>query len=78
VIARQILLRLLVGVSFWIVLVAGCFLSSFLHPSSLAFVGLALLYLWYVYIPVSVAAVSVVWLMVQRVARLQRAKPSVL
>jgi hypothetical protein len=68
VIVQKMLMRLLVAIGLWIILIAGCFFYSFLRSSSLAYVGLALLYLWYVYIPVSLAAVSIVWCIVQRTA----------
>ena len=51
------------------VLIAGCFLYSFLHPSNLAFAGLAFLTLWYFYIPFLLALVSLVWIVVQRIAK---------
>jgi len=69
VIVRKLLLRLLVAVSLWIALIAGCFVYSFLHPSDLAFAGLAFLALWYFYIPFLLAIVSLAWVAVQRIAK---------
>jgi hypothetical protein len=53
--------RFLAAVALWAVLTSGCFVFSFLHPSMLAYVGLGLLVLWYFWIPVLLALVSVVW-----------------
>ena len=69
VFVRNFVQRLLVALSLWIVLIASCFLYSFLHPSGLAFAGLAFLTLWYFYIPFLLALVSIVWILVQRIAK---------
>jgi uncharacterized membrane protein len=75
-IARKVLMWLLVAVALWAFLVAGCFLCAFLRPSSLAYVALALLYLWYLYIPALWVIVSIVWLAMQQCARLRRTASS--
>lgn len=68
VIARKLLVRLLVAVTLWLLVIAGCFLYSFLHPSLVADLGLALLVLWYIYIPLMWCIVSVAWPDMQRLA----------
>jgi hypothetical protein len=52
-------------------LIAGCLLYNFLRPSPLAYVGLAFLVLWYVYIPIQF--VAAVWPLVQKIARPRKA-----
>jgi hypothetical protein len=74
VFVRKLVERLLVTLTLWIALVAVCFLYSFLHPSGLAYAGLAFLTLWYFYIPFLLALVSLVWLAVQRIAKTQTGK----
>jgi len=64
-IAMKLLSRLLVAVSLWLLLVAACFLQ----PRSLGYAGVALLHLWYFYIPFLLAIVSVAWFIVRRSAR---------
>ena len=78
VIARQVLTRLLVAVGLWVLLIAGCILYSFLHPSPVAYIGLALLILWYVYIPLLWCVVSIAWPIVKKVLQLRRASSSLL
>ena len=73
-IARKVLKRLLVAVGLWVLIIVGCFLYSFLHPSSMAYVALALLVLWYFYIPFLLAVVSIAWFTVQKLAELRRAR----
>jgi len=65
-IVRRALARLLLAVGLWFLLIAACFLYSYIRPSSLAYVGLAFLDLWYFYIPFLLVVVSVVWFFVQR------------
>jgi len=73
VIARKVLKRLLVAVGLWVLLIASCFLYSSLHPSRLAYLGEALLVLWYFYIPYLLAVVSIAWFNAQELAKLGRA-----
>ena len=65
-------MRLAVTLATWALLILGCFLYSYLHPSSLAYVGLFLLYGWYVYIPVLLVFVSVGWFITQRIRNTQK------
>jgi hypothetical protein len=69
VFVRKLVQRLLVALSLWVVLIAGCFLYSFLHPSNLAFAGLDFLTLWYFYIPFLLTLVCLVWIAVQRIVK---------
>ncbi len=71
-IVGKVLTRLLMAIGLWILLTAGCFLYSFVRPSSLAYVALALLYGWYVYIPLLLAVVSIAWLVRGKMTRERR------
>ena len=70
---RLILKWLFAAVALWALLIAFCFLYSFLHPSRLAYAGLAFLVLWYVYIPILFVVVAAVWPLVQKIARPRKA-----
>jgi hypothetical protein len=72
VIVRGLLTRLAVTLAVWVLLIVGCFLFSYLFPSSLAYVGLALLYGWYVCIPMLLIFVSIGWLITQRIRNMQK------
>lgn len=67
-IARRVLKRLLAAIGLWLFLTAGCFL----YPSRISYAGVALLYLWYAYIPALFVVVSVAWFMAQQFARLRK------
>jgi hypothetical protein len=58
---KYVVKRFLVAFVLWAVLTAGSFVFSFLHPSSLAYAGLGLLVLWYLWIPILLALVSIAW-----------------
>jgi hypothetical protein len=64
VIAKILLLRILVSIGLWMLLMVVCFLK----PSYLGYAGLALLHLWYIYIPFLLVVVSAIWRLVQRIA----------
>ncbi len=66
---RLILKQLLATVALWALLIAFCFLYSFLHPSRLAYAGLALLVLWFVYIPLLFLIVFAAWPVAQSAGR---------
>jgi hypothetical protein len=65
VIAKILLLRIVVPIGLWMLLMAACFPK----PSYLGHAGLALLHLWYIYIPFLLVVVSAIWLLVQRIAQ---------
>jgi hypothetical protein len=67
---RTFLVRLGAAVAFWAGSILFCFLYSYVHPSSLAYVGLALIVGWYFYIPVLVVIVSVIWFLAGRSKRI--------
>ncbi len=64
-IAKKLLARILVAVGLWVSLMAVCFALR----SYLGYAGLALLYLWYFYIPFLLVIVTFAWFMVQTFAR---------
>ena len=72
---KEVLKWLLAALALWAMLIASCFLYSYLHPSTLAYVGLALLVLWYLYIPVLFVVVAITWRLGQKLVgrRRQRA-----
>jgi hypothetical protein len=70
---RQILMRLLVAVRLWALLIAGIALYCFLRPSPVAYIGLAMLILWYVYIPLLWCVVSIAWPIMKKLSQLRRA-----
>ena len=70
----KVLIRLVVAVCMWVLLAAVCFLYSFMHPSGLALAGLALLVLWYFYIPFFFVVVSVAWFTAEKVAERRQGK----
>jgi hypothetical protein len=70
----KLLLQLLVALVLWVLLIAVCFLYSFIRPSELAMVGLGLLVLWYFYIPFFFAVVSIAWFSTEKVAAQRRAR----
>lgn len=69
---RLSLKQLLATVALWALLIAFCFLYSFLHPSRLAYAGLALLVLWFVYIPLLFLIVFAAWPVAQSIAGRKR------
>jgi len=70
---RQILKWLFAAVALWALLIGCCFLYSFLRPSPLAYLGLALLVLWYIHIPMLFVVVVAVWPVLHKVAGLLKA-----
>jgi hypothetical protein len=68
---QKVLFRLLVTLGLWALLIAGCFLYSFLHPSAAGYVGLGLLVLWYFWIPFLFGLVSLSWFTFQKLAQRQ-------
>jgi hypothetical protein len=68
----KILMRLIAAVALWAAVIAVCFLYSFLHPSLVAYIGLAMLVLWYLYIPFLWCVVSIAWPIVQKLSQLRR------
>lgn len=73
-IARQVLTRLLVAVVLRALLIAACFLFSSLRLFNLGYMGLALLFLWYLYIPLLWTFVSMAWPIVQWLFQMRRAR----
>jgi|CZKS01.1.fsa_nt_gi hypothetical protein len=73
VIAKEILVRLVVAVCLWALLIGGSILSGYVRPSLLPLAGLALLVLWYLYIPLLWCVVTIAWSAVQRLAQLRGA-----
>ena len=69
---KEILKRLIAAVVLWALLIASSFLYSYLHPSMLAYAGLALLVLWYFYIPVLFVVVTIAWPLAQKFAGRKR------
>jgi hypothetical protein len=61
--------RLGISLALWVGTIILCFLYSYVHPSSLGYAALALLYLWYVYVPIIFVLVSVVSSMSRRRSR---------
>jgi len=68
----KITMRLIVAVALWAAFIAVCFLYSFLHPSPVAYIGLAMLVLWYLYIPLLWCVASIAWPIVQKLSQLRR------
>jgi hypothetical protein len=63
---RKLLSRLGAALVLWAGTILLCVLYSHVHPSSSAYVALALLALWYVYIPILFVIVSAVSFMAER------------
>lgn len=70
----KLVIQLLLAVTFWVLLIAICFLYSFIRPSDLAMAGLGLLVLWYFYIPLFFVMVSIAWFSTEKVAVQRRAR----
>ena len=70
----KVLIRFLAAIVMWVLLIAVCFLYSFIHPSSLALAGLALLVLWYFYIPFFFVVLSIAWFTAEKVAERRQGK----
>jgi hypothetical protein len=64
----KILMRLIAAVGLWAALIAVCFNHIFF----LGYAALALLYLWYLYIPLLWCVVSIAWPIVQKLSQLRR------
>ena len=75
-VVRKVLTQLLVAVGCWVLLIAGCILYSFLHPSRVAYIAGALLFLWYLYIPMLWVVVFIAWPIMQKLSQLRRAHTS--
>jgi hypothetical protein len=73
-VVRKVLTQLLVAVGCWVLLIAGCILYSFLHASSVAYIAGALLFLWYLYIPLLWIVVFINWPIMQKLSELLRAR----
>ena len=66
---RKLLSRLGFSLAVLVGSILLCVLYSYLHPSSLAYVALALLVLWYIYIPLLFVIVSGASFLAQRCKR---------
>ncbi len=82
VIIRGFITRLAVTLGLWALLTGACFLYMYLHSSASylgiwAYGGFTLLFFgWYVFIPVLMAVVSIVWFIAQRIARMRNSNLS--
>ncbi len=72
VIAKEIVVRLFVAVFLWALLIVCSIYYPYARPSLLPYAGLALLILWYLYIPLLWCVVTITWSAVQRLAQLRR------
>jgi hypothetical protein len=70
----KVFIRLFAAVVMWVFLISVCVLYSFIHPSDLAYAALALVVLWYFYIPFFFAVVSIAWFTTEKLAERRRGK----
>ena len=73
----KVFIRFFAAVVMWVFLISVCVLYSFIHPSGWVYVALALVVLWYFYIPFFFAVVSIVWFTAERLAERRRGKHGV-